>query len=88
MSPSNPSPHGSGNPVEEEAKMCKRQKGWKTPRKEGLLNTERPIHVLTQRPKEHAQGLHRSALIKSPRAERSGHMPPSLAQKQSSVANH
>jgi hypothetical protein len=36
ISPSNPSPQGSGNPAEEEAKEYKSQRGWRTPGEQGL----------------------------------------------------
>lgn len=54
-------PQGSGNPAEEEAKECKSQRGWGTPRKQGALTQhDQSSCALRGWGRQLAQGLHRS----------------------------
>jgi hypothetical protein len=45
MSPSNPSPSGLRELQKRKEEECKSQKGWRTPRKQGLLYTTGKMHT-------------------------------------------
>lgn len=95
MFPSNPSPEGPGNPVEEVP-----EKNARSSRDGGHHGNTRPskysrinAHVNSQRLEQHAQGQsgsapHSMGVGGCPWAKRSGHMPPTPTQKLFPIDNH